>query len=91
MKIPKTFSLGGTVWTVQEAADLSEMGNCEGAKALIRLRADLPRQAKESTFCHELMHAIMWTAGIAFQEHSERDIDAFGNLLHQFMVTAEHK
>ena len=85
--IPSSFQLGGTLWTVHESDDITEMGHCDSSKALIRLRSDMPQQVKESTFCHELMHAIVYMAGIPLAEHSERDIDAFGNLLHQFMLT----
>lgn len=85
--VPSSFELGGTVWTVQESDDITEMGHCDGGNAVIRIRSNLPPQVKQSTFCHELMHAILYMAGIPMGEHSERDVDSFGNLLHQFLLS----
>lgn len=85
MKLPKTFQLAGTTWRVEETDGLSEMGHCDTEEAVIRISSKLPREIKESTFCHELVHAISDTMGL--REHNERDIDAFGHLLHQFLTT----
>jgi hypothetical protein len=38
---------------------------------------------KAATFCHELQHAIRYTLGL--DEHNEAEVDAQGNLLHQFL------
>lgn len=85
MKIPKTFQLAGTTWKVEEVEGLTELGYCDPTVAVVRIRSTLPNAVKESTFCHELMHAIHDTAGL--RDHDERDIDAFGHLLHQFLTT----
>lgn len=61
------------------------MGHCDTCAAVIRIDPKLAREVKESTFCHELVHAISDTMGL--REHNERDIDAFGHLLHQFLIT----
>jgi len=42
-------------------------------------------QMTQQTFCHELVHAIMFTMGKV--NHDEEFIDAFGSLLHQFYRT----
>lgn len=89
MNIPKSFQLAGTKWTVELTEKISEMGHCDGTKAVIRLRSDMPEQTIESTMCHELMHAIHYMAGISLNDHVERDIDAFGNLLHQYLNTVK--
>lgn len=83
MKIPKSFTLAGIRWTVEESAVFSEMGHCNAETATIRLRKDLPAQVKAATFCHELQHAIRYTLGS--DEHNETEVDAQGNLLHQFL------
>lgn len=44
-------------------------------------------QAKEQTFYHELVHAVLFTMGKA--NHDEEFVDAFGSYLHQFMKTKE--
>jgi hypothetical protein len=83
VKIPKTFTLAGIVWTVEETNAISDMGHCDNETATIRLRSDLSAQVKAATFCHELQHAIRFTTGQ--DEHDEREVDAQGNLLHQFL------
>lgn len=83
MKIPRTFTLAGIRWTVEESSVISEMGHCAAETATIRLRKDLSPQVKAATFCHELQHAIRYTLGK--DEHDEVEVDAQGNLLHQFL------
>jgi hypothetical protein len=83
VKIPKSFTLAGILWTVEETSAISDMGHCDSEAAIIRLRADLPQQMKAATFCHELQHAIRFTTGL--QDHDEKEVDAQGNLLHQFL------
>ena len=63
------------------------MGNCEPAQALLRIRRDMPLQAKMSTFYHELVHAILFTMGR--NNHDEDFVDTFGNFLHQFSETVQ--
>lgn len=79
--------LAGTVWEVYEVDHLTEMGNCEPAQALLRIRRDMPLQAKMSTFYHELVHAILFTMGR--NNHDEDFVDTFGNFLHQFQETVQ--
>jgi hypothetical protein len=83
MKIPKSFTLAGIRWTVEESDAISEMGHCAAETATIRLRRGLSAQVKAATFCHELQHAIRYTLGK--DEHDETEVDAQGNLLHQFL------
>jgi hypothetical protein len=83
MRIPKSFTLAGIVWTVEESDAITDMGHCDNERAKIRLRSDLSDQVKAATFCHELQHAIRFTTGI--DEHNEAEVDAQGNLLHQFL------
>ena len=83
--VPTTFQLAGVTWRVVETDAISDMGHCDSESATIRLRSDLSAQMKAATFCHELQHAIRFMAGEA--EHNERDVDAHGNLLHQFLTT----
>jgi hypothetical protein len=83
MRIPKSFTLAGIRWTVEETAAISDMGHCDSEAAIIRLRKGLAEQVKAATFCHELQHAIRYTLGL--DEHNEAEVDAQGNLLHQFL------
>lgn len=84
VKIPKSFQLAGTRWTVEECAVLGDaMGQCDSNTATIRLLKSLSPQTKAQTFCHELIHAILFTMGHV--SHDEREVDAQGHLLHQFL------
>ena len=83
MKIPKSFTLAGIRWTVEETDAISEMGHCAAETATIRLRTGLSAQVKAATFCHEFFHAVLYTMG--HDEHDEKLVDAQGNLLHQFL------
>ena len=85
MTIPTSFQLAGIVWKVVETDAISDMGHCDSEAATIRLRSDLPDQVKQATFCHELQHAILFAMGRT--DHDEREVDAQGNLLHQFLTT----
>lgn len=85
MKIPRSFQLAGITWKVVETDAISDMGHCDSEAATIRLRSDLSPQVKQATFCHELQHAIRYMSGQ--QDHDEREVDAHGNLLHQFLTT----
>lgn len=83
MKIPRSFQLAGITWTVEEVDGMTEQGLCDSERANIKLRKGLPAQVKEATFCHELEHAILFSMGRT--DHDEREVDAHGNLLHQFL------
>lgn len=87
MKIPKSFQLAGITWRVVDSDAISDMGHCDSESATIRLRKDLPQQVKEATFCHELQHAIRYMSGQS--DHDEKEVDAQGNLLHQFLTTCK--
>jgi hypothetical protein len=77
--------LAGITWKVEETNVFSDMGHCDYQASVIRLRSDLSDQVKQATFCHELVHSIMFTTGLL--NHDEREVDAMGHLLHQFLVT----
>jgi hypothetical protein len=83
--VPKRFTLAGLEWTVEDINHLPDLGECDRDAATIRLRAGLSPQVRSATFYHELVHAIKFTAGLT--EHSEQQVDIFGNLLHQFELT----
>jgi hypothetical protein len=84
VKIPKSFRLAGIVWRVVRCDVITDMGTCCNETHVIRIRKDLDQQSAESTFCHELGHAIRFTAGE--DDHNEQQVDAHGNLLHQFLI-----
>lgn len=83
MKIPKQFQLGGVNWTVQTGELIEAMGFCQIDKALIKLNEEIKGDVLEQTFCHELVHAIMFSMGL--RDHDEKFVDGFGTFLHQYL------
>lgn len=65
-----------------ETEGFYDQGMCYPEEHLIRVRKELPKQAKETTFYHELVHAILFTMGET--NHDEKYVDTFGAFLHQF-------
>lgn len=78
MKIPKTFTLAGIRWTVEETSAISEMGHCSAETSTIRLRKDLSSQV---TMSCSTPSGTRW----ARTTTDEVEVDAQGNLLHQFL------
>lgn len=81
--IPKKFTLAGCEWTVVEVEEMEDLGCTNPQTFTITLRKRQNQQSKEQTFCHELVHAIKFTMGLT--DHDEKEVDAFGYLLHQFL------
>jgi hypothetical protein len=67
--------------------DLPDMGHCDPTKYEICIREGMNEQASVATFYHELVHAIKFVMGEI--DHSEKEVEGFGNLLHQWFVTRE--
>ncbi len=89
MKVPRQFQLAGIKWTVRENNHLINMGECHSQRGIIYLKPDpnYNEVVREQTFCHELVHAILFTMGDA-GPHDEKFVDGFAALLHQYMNTA---
>lgn len=85
--VPDSFMLAGIKWKVIKAKHLTDLGNCEMETATVYLRDGLDEQIEEATFCHELVHAIQFSMGLDGTKHDEREVDAFGLLLHQYLTT----
>ena len=84
MKIPKQFTLGAVVWTVEEKDPLlSALGATHSALGKVELLKTMPPQIKKQTYCHELVHCIMYAMGKS--THDEEFVDAFATFLHQYL------
>ena len=83
--IPETFQLVGITWRVVYNKHMDELGLCKRDEATIYIKEGLPQPIAAATFAHELVHAIKFARGET--EHDEKDVDSFGNLLHQFFIT----
>lgn len=85
MKIPSKFTLGGIDWKVTEESVLpTALGATSQQQAHVALLAELPTQVKEQTYCHELVHCILYSMGKP--EHDETFVDGFATFLHQYFV-----
>lgn len=89
--VPRAFWLAGLRWEVKDvpAAEHPEMGQTDPGTAVVTLRDDLLPQIRETTFLHELLHAMRFTRGVPLELHDEAEIDAEAALLHQFLLTRE--
>jgi len=84
VRIPKEFQLGGTTWqVVQEPLLPGCLGATHSQEAKVQILKTLDKQIKEQTFCHELVHAILYSMGKPNSEHDEVFIDGFATFLHQ--------
>lgn len=89
MIIPKKFKLAGIEWKVIINPHLSALGECHPQKGIIFIRdPSMPQPLLEQTFCHELVHAILFSTGDN-GPHDEKFVDGFAYLLHQYMITAK--
>ena len=89
MKIPSKFTLGAVEWTVKSVEDLGDRtGQCDYSKALILLEKNPNKQVFAQTFCHELMHAFMYSSG-KLDDHDEVLVENLASSLHQFMQVYE--
>lgn len=97
MKIPKEFKILDTTFKVEFNNDgkLASEEQCEGMfyqgsnKILIQQpNSYYSEQSAESTFYHELTHAILFTLGFREENENETFVDLLGRALRQFQNTA---
>ena len=107
MKIPKHFKLmGQTIQVVFSPSDFIEKDGYYGFSAYrqnqIQLRPSVPTlpltdEQIGQTFCHELMHFIIYNEGFNYKgiedymHQEEAFIDLCGHLLHQALTTMEYE
>lgn len=85
--IPKKFKLGSRTWTVHRGVRMSDLGDCDGQRCVIRLsRKNKDAEEELHTFCHELVHAFEFALG---WELKHNKLDALANMLAQYLTTAE--
>lgn len=106
MKIPNRFKLLGQVITVEYNPSLLTETDWQGLASYRRNKIELMPDTVsnkrssdqiEHTFCHELVHHILYYAGHALQEkesdkifRDEGFVDVMGGLLHQALSTMEY-
>jgi hypothetical protein len=94
-KVPEAFKLAGHTYTVKIQKDLlttdGEYGSLNEVTHVMTLQPPdpIPKSRVESTFLHELLHAIFYELGENDLDKNERLIDSVSNLLYQALTTAE--
>lgn len=88
MRIPKTFQLAGAEWKVVQIPDYNVLGLCNRDIRTIFLKQNIPKELKEQTFCHELVHAIKYMMGE--DDHDEKQTDVFATFLHHYLNSARY-
>lgn len=84
MNIPQKFFLGAIEWTVIYKDNLYEcQGRCDPVSATILLERNSNKQVLAQCFCHELVHCLLYQAGLV--EHDEILVDTLSYTLHQFL------
>lgn len=99
MNIPKSFTLYAEHWNVEHKNDPtnpSNYGECDGYINTITLQhtvqgKQMSENKIESTFYHELVHAILDTSGYYGLSDDEDFVHTFGGLLHQYFKTVEYE
>lgn len=98
-KIPESFYLfGQKISVVAKESIESEDGNygyAKFCKQIIEIQkpmagVTMTEQRQEQVFCHELMHWLFHMAEKPKLASDEELVNMMGNLLHQFMTTAEY-
>jgi hypothetical protein len=88
MRIPKSYQLGAITWVVEQVDPLlNAYGACYAGLAKVQLDKTLSLQIKEQTFCHELVHSILYAMGKPTTDHDEVFVDGFAAFLHQYLKT----
>lgn len=96
--IPKTFSLMGNLYTVEESPVLVHNDDNLGQASYRNQKVILQKDCEGSpisdneqlrVFCHELVHHIFHVLREAELRDNERIVDTVGSLFHQFLITRE--
>ena len=71
--------LGALTYTVDEGKLKQQCGHCDYEHARIRIHRTLDPQLKRVTLWHEIIHALLFNAGVYEPEHNEQQIDALAH------------
>ena len=99
MKIPKSLQLGGRTIKVEYNDKVRHSDSAVGL-AIFRLhKIELQPTTKEhpiikseleQTYCHELVHWILYSMGKHELTRDEEFVDLFGTFLHQALSTSKY-
>lgn len=85
LNIPTKLKIGGVIYKVKKTSNLflgnDYRGECLNSDLTINIRPTLEKQIQDTTFLHEMLHAIYFNLG--YKEHDEKKIDELANALYQ--------
>lgn len=93
--IPSKFNIAGHSYRVETKKNLlttdNEFGSLNEVTHVMQLQSPdpIPVSRVESTFFHELLHAIFHELGEHELDKNERLVDSIACLLHQAIISAE--
>lgn len=81
MNIPSSIRVGPIAYAIVMVKKLMgpygrRCGECSPAKSRIRIDSKIDVQIQTVTLWHEILHAILFGAGVSADEHNEQQIDA---------------
>lgn len=93
MRIPTSFKLVNTTWTVERMSDEiaeagSRDGDCDRTRTTIRIHVS-SNSDPEDTFCHELGHALLAFTTKPNLAKNEKFVQSLGEVLCQFFNTED--
>ena len=92
MKIPKQFTIFNRTYTVEWMdSDTHLVGAAHGATSLelgrVIVNNEENRECTEHTYCHELVHALLWAIGQPELSRNEEFVDLLGAAIHHYHQT----
>ena len=92
MAIPTSFKLINRTYSVEEmlpevADAMKALGRCDYDTATITLKTEQDPEALESTFYHELAHALLALTTKPKLTYNEDLVESLGSVLMQYMQT----
>lgn len=100
MNIPKRFKLFGQTIEVEMQEYLNDKSDCRGQTKYRENKIYLqmidgkyysrPVENLDQTFCHELVHWILYLMHEKLEE-DEKFVEVFSSLLHQALTTAQYE
>jgi hypothetical protein len=71
--------IGAITYQIEEHKLRGACGECNYEQARIRISPKLAGQLKRVTLWHEIIHAVLFNAGVYAPEHDEQQIDALAH------------
>ena len=67
--------LNYTVESHEDRRTLGKLGQCDASSQVLRIASDLPRDGKESSLLHEIIHAVEMQLGLDLSEAQVKGLE----------------